>query len=241
MINAPEEKPRVTWRLLKRVLGYSRPYTGLISLMLIVTLITIGLSLLSPLILRDLIDRTLPQRDLKRLTYLVIAMLAIPLLTSGLNVWLRQLNSRVGEGVVYDLRGALFSHLQRMSLSFYTHTKVGELISRFNNDVVGAQSAISNTFVSIITSLIQATALMVVMFTLEWHLTLISILILPFFLLLARSLGTRLRDIARLQLDYNAKMNAVLHELLNISGGQWFSSMAIGPLTRVRLPLPMVL
>jgi ATP-binding cassette subfamily B protein len=218
MINAPEEKPRVTWRLLKRVLGYSRPYTGLISLMLIVTLITIGLSLLSPLILRDLIDRTLPQRDLKRLTYLVIAMLAIPLLTSGLNVWLRQLNSRVGEGVVYDLRGALFSHLQRMSLSFYTHTKVGELISRFNNDVVGAQSAISNTFVSIITSLIQATALMVVMFTLEWHLTLISILILPFFLLLARSLGTRLRDIARLQLDYNAKMNAVLHELLNISG-----------------------
>jgi ATP-binding cassette subfamily B protein len=218
MINAPEEKPRVTWSLLKRVLGYSRPYTGLISLMLVVTLCTIGLSLLSPLILRDLIDRTLPQRDLKRLTFLVIAMLAIPLLTSGLNVWLRQLNSRVGEGVVYDLRGALFSHLQRMSLSFYTHTKVGELISRFNNDVVGAQSAISNTFVSIITSLIQATALMVVMFTLEWHLTLISILILPFFLLLARSLGTRLRDIARLQLDYNAKMNAVLHELLNISG-----------------------
>ena len=208
----------MTWSLLKRVLGYSRPYTGLISLMLIVTLFTIGLSLLSPLILRDLIDRTLPQRDLNRLTFLVIAMLAIPLLTSGLNVWLRQLNSRVGEGVVYDLRGALFSHLQRMSLSFYTHTKVGELISRFNNDVVGAQSAISNTFVSIVTSLIQAIALMVVMFTLEWHLTLISILILPFFLLLARSLGTRLRDIARLQLDYNAKMNAVLHELLNISG-----------------------
>ena len=208
----------MTWGLLKRVLGYSRPYTRLIALMLIVTLFTIGLSLLSPLILRDLIDRTLPQRDLKRLTYLVIAMLAIPLLTSGLNVWLRQLNSRVGEGVVYDLRGALFSHLQRMSLSFYTHTKEGELISRFNNDVVGAQSAISNTFVSIITSLIQATALMVVMFTLEWHLTLISILILPFFLLLARNLGTRLRDIARLQLDYNAKMNAVLQELLNISG-----------------------
>jgi len=96
MINAPEEKPRVTWALLRRVLGYSRPYTRLIVLMLIVTLITIGLSLLSPLILRDLIDRTLPQRDLQRLTGLVIAMLAIPLVTSGLNVWLRQINSRVG-------------------------------------------------------------------------------------------------------------------------------------------------
>ena len=218
MINAPEERPRVTWRLLKRVLGYSRPYLRPIFFMLIVTLVNIGLSLLSPLILRDLIDHTLPQRDLHRLTLLVVAMLAIPLLTSGFNVLLRQLNSRVGEGVVYDLRGALFSHLQRMSLSFYTHTKIGELISRFNNDVVGAQSAISNTFVSIVTSLIQATALLVVMFTLEWHLTLISILILPFFLLLARSLGNRLRDIARLQLDFNAKMNAVLHELLNISG-----------------------
>jgi len=218
MINAPEEKPRVTWRLLKRVLAYSRPYIGLILLMLVVTLVTIGLSLLFPLILRDLIDRTLPQRDLNRLTWLIVAMLAVPLLTSGLNVWLRQLNSRVGEGVVYDLREALFSHLQRMSLSFYTHTKVGELISRFNNDVVGAQSAISNTFVNIVTSLIQATALLVVMVTLEWRLTLISIVILPFFLLISRSLGNRLRDIARRQLDSNAKMNAVLNELLNISG-----------------------
>jgi ATP-binding cassette, subfamily B, bacterial len=217
-INTPDENPRVTWASLKRVLSYSRPYLGSISLMLVATLATISLSLLSPLILRDLIDRTLPQRDLNRLMWLVIAMVTIPLLTSGINVWLRQLNARVGEGVVFDLRTALFSHLQRMSLSFYTHTRVGELISRFNNDVVGAQSAISNTFVSIVTSLIQAIALLVVMFSLEWRLTLISIIILPFFLILARSLGNRLRDIARLQLDSNAKMNAVLNELLNISG-----------------------
>ncbi len=217
-INAPDEKPKVSWPLLKRVLGYSRPYIGLILLMLVVTLITIGLSLLTPLILRDLIDRTLPQRDLNRLVWLVIAMLAIPLANSALNVWLRQLNSRVGEGVVYDLRAALFAHLQRMSLSFFTHTKVGELISRFNNDVVGAQSAISNTFVNIVTSLIQAVALLVVMFTLEWRLTLVCIAILPFFLVAARAQGNRLRDIARVQLDLNAKMNAVLNELLNISG-----------------------
>ena len=95
---------------------------------------------------------------------------------------------------------------------------MGELISRFNNDVVGAQSAISNTFVNIVTSLIQAVATLVVMFTLEWRLTLISIAILPFFLVAARQLGNRLRDVAREQLDLNAKMNAVLNELLNISG-----------------------
>ncbi len=217
-INATDEKPRVTWGLMKRVLGYARPYLWLILAMLLVTLVTSGLSLLNPLILRDLIDRTLPNKDLQRLAWLVAALLAIPLVTGGLNVLLRQLNARVGEGVVYDLRSGLFAHLQRMSLSFYTHTKVGELISRFNNDVVGAQSAISNTFVNIVTSLIQAVAVLAVMFTLEWRLTLISIAILPFFLVAGRKLGNRLRDVARLQLDLNAKMNAVLNELLNISG-----------------------
>jgi ATP-binding cassette, subfamily B, bacterial len=217
-INAADEKPKVTWGLLKRVLGYSSPYIWPIFWMLVMTLVTAGLSLLTPLILRNLIDTTLPRKDLPRLVLLAIALLAIPLLTGGLNVFLRQLNARVGEGVVYDLRAAMFAHLQRMSLSFYTHTKVGELISRFNNDVTGAQSAISNTFVNIVTSLIQALAVLAVMFTLEWRLTLLSIVILPFFLVAARKLGNRLREVARQQLDLNADMNAVLNELLNISG-----------------------
>jgi ATP-binding cassette subfamily B protein len=186
--------------------------------MLILTLVTTGLSLLTPLILRDLIDRTLPERDVPRLIVLIVGLLTIPLLTGALNVWQRQINARVGEGVVYDLRTALFSHLQRMSLSFFTHTKVGELMSRLNNDVVGAQNAISNTFVNIVTSFIQAVVLLSVMFTLEWRLTLISIAILPLFLVAARQLGNRLRRIARLQLDLNANMNAMMNEMLNISG-----------------------
>jgi ATP-binding cassette subfamily B protein len=177
-----------------------------------------GLSLLTPLILRTLIDQVLPARDLQRLIWLAAAMLAIPILSGGLNVLLRQLNSRVGEGVVFDLRSKLFSHLQRMSLGFFTHTKVGELMSRLNNDVVGAQNAISNTFVSIITSFIQAVVLFSVMLTLEWRLTLISVAVLPFFLISARRLGRRLREITRQQLDFNAKMNAVMNELLNIGG-----------------------
>jgi ATP-binding cassette subfamily B protein len=216
--SSPDGKPEVTWGLLRRVLRYARPYRWWIVGMLTITLATTGLSLLTPLILRDLIDRTLPGRDLSRLVGLIFGLLAIPLLTGGLNVLQRQLNARVGEGVVYDLRSALFSHLQRMSLSFFTHTKVGELMSRLNNDVVGAQNAISNTFVSIVTSLIQSVVLLTVMFTLEWRLTLISIAILPLFLIAARHLGNRLRDIARLQLDFNAKMNAIMNELLNISG-----------------------
>jgi ATP-binding cassette subfamily B protein len=215
---APDGKPKITWNLLKRVMGYAFPYRWLMLGMLIVTLAMAGLSLLTPLILRDLIDRTLPAGDLQRLGWLVAGLVAIPLLNGALQVALRQLNSRVGEGVVYDLRVALFSRLQRMSISFFTHTKVGELMSRINNDVVGAQNAISNTFVNIVTSLIQAVALLAVMFTLEWRLTLISISILPLFMLAASKLGNRMRDITRTQMDLNAKMNAVILELLNISG-----------------------
>ncbi len=105
-----------------------------------------------------------------------------------------------------------------MSLRFFTHTKVGELMSRLNNDVVGAQNAISNTFVNILTNLVQAIAVLVVMFTLEWRLTLISVAIMPLFILAARRLGTVLRDIARDAMDANAKMNAMMNETLNIGG-----------------------
>jgi ATP-binding cassette subfamily B protein len=213
-----DQNTRVSLAVIRRVVGFARPYRWWILGMLLVTLATTGLSLLTPLILRNLIDQVLPARDVHRLIWLILAMLAIPLVNGGLNVLLRQLNARVGEGVVFDLRARLFSHLQRMSLRFFTHTKVGELMSRLNNDVVGAQNAISNTFVNIITSLIQAIVLIAVMSALEWRLTLISIAILPFFLIAARSLGRRLREIARIQLDFNAKMNAVMNELLNIGG-----------------------
>jgi ATP-binding cassette subfamily B protein len=124
----------------------------------------------------------------------------------------------VGEGITYDLRADLFSYLQRMSLSFFTHTKIGELMSRLNNDVQGAQSAIVNTIVNIITNLIQAVVMLTIMFVLEWRLTLLSIAILPFLLLIADRLGKRLRILTRQQLDIMAKMNAVMQELLNISG-----------------------
>jgi len=105
-----------------------------------------------------------------------------------------------------------------MSLRFFTNTKIGELMSRLNNDVVGAQTAISSTLVGIVTQVVQAVALLIVMLTLEWRLTLISVAILPLFILAARLLGTRLRDMARKQMEANARMNAMMNETLNIGG-----------------------
>ncbi len=217
-MRATDEKPRITWTLLRRVLGYARPYGWQIVTMLVLILTTTGLGLLNPLVTRDLIDRTLPQRDLQRLIWLALLLLAIPALTGLINVWQRRVNARVGEGVTFDLRVALFAHLQSMSLRFFTNTKTGELMSRLNNDVVGAQNAISNTIVNIITNLVQAVALLVVMLSMEWRLTLISIVILPLFILSARRMGRILRDISRQQMEANAQMNAMMSETLNVGG-----------------------
>jgi ATP-binding cassette subfamily B protein len=204
--------------LLKRVLRYSNPYRWHIIGMLALILITTGLALLTPLILRDLIDRTIPSANLNRLVWLALCLLLIPAVNGAANVIQRRLNAHVGEGLIYDLRVALYTSLQRMSLHFFTNTKLGELMSRLNNDVVGAQTAISSTIVSIVTNIVQAAAVLGVMLSLEWRLTLISILVLPLFILAARKLGGRLRDIARRQLDAIAAMNAMMNETLNIGG-----------------------
>jgi ATP-binding cassette, subfamily B, bacterial len=217
-LSSSDEKPKVTLGLLRRVLGYSKPYRWQLITMLLLILVSTGLTLLTPLILRDLIDKTIPSGNVQRLIMLAFALLLIPAVGGLLGVIQRRLNAVVGEGVIYDLRVALYARLQRMSLHFFTNTKLGELMSRLNNDVVGAQNAISNTIVSIITNIIQAAAVLVVMLTLEWRLTLISIIILPLFILAARNMGERLRNISRRQLEANAQMNATMNETLNIGG-----------------------
>src|SRR5574342_759720 len=213
-----DEKPKVTRELLLRVLAYARGYWWHIGGMLVTILLTTGLSLLTPLIFRNMIDQVIPNKDVHRLILLGLALLAIPAVEGAINVFQRRLNATVGEGVIYDLRSSLFSRLQRMSLRFFTNTKVGELMSRLNNDVVGAQNAISNTIVNIVTNIIEAIALLAIMFTLEWRLTLVSVLILPLIIIAAQRLGIVLRDIARQGMEMNAQMNAHMNETLNIGG-----------------------
>jgi ATP-binding cassette subfamily B protein len=218
-IRSGDEKPhKLTRILLLRILGYARPYWGALAGMLVTILISAGLALVSPLVMRQLIDQVLPARDTHRLVLFSVVLLLMPALSGGISVIQRRLNATVGEGVIYDLRATLYTRLQRMSLRFFTHTKIGELMSRLNNDVVGAQTAISNTIVGILTNLVQAAAILAVMFSLEWRLTLVSVVILPLFILAARRLGKVLRDIARLQMDLNAQMNAHMNETLNIGG-----------------------
>jgi ATP-binding cassette, subfamily B, bacterial len=218
LMRSDETKPQLTRKLLLRVLSYARAYRWQIAGMLVMILLTTGLTLLTPLIFRRMIDVVIPKGDLKGLVLLALALLLIPVFQGLVGVLQRRWNAEVGEGVIYDLRVALFSKLERMSLRFFTNTRIGELMSRLNNDVVGAQDAISNTIVSIVSNGIEAVALLAVMFALEWRLTLVGAAILPLFLLAADRLGRRMRTLARRQMDLNAQMNAHMNETLNIGG-----------------------
>ena len=217
-IRASEEKPSLSWKLIKRVLAYGKPYRWLIVGSLLSILIYTAVALLSPLILRHLIDYAIPEKDIDRLILASLGLLILPIISGFFQIITRRLVAQVGEGVIYDLRVSLYEQLQKKSLRFYTHTQLGELISRLNNDVVGAQTAISRTLVTLVTNFVEVLSILVVMLTLEWRLTLMGIIILPLFILAARRLGRVFRDIARQQMEMNARMNATMNETLNIGG-----------------------
>ena len=213
-----QDRPQVSWALVRRAAAYGRPYAGKIALMLALILAITLLNLIPPLLTRNLIDYALPQGNVVRLTLLALGMVVVALLSGLLGVGQRYLSAIVGEGVIYDLRVALYSHLQHMSLRFFTHTKTGELMSRLNNDVGGAQRAVTGTFVDLVTNVVTLVFVLAIMLRLEWRLTLLAVAVLPLFLIPARVLGRRVRGVVREQMMYNAEMNAMMEETLNVSG-----------------------
>lgn len=217
-MKAGDEKPTVNRSVLKRVGQYAKPYKWGILGSLGAILVSTLLNLVNPLILRQLVDVAIPTGNIKLLVYYAIAMLIVPILNGLFQLIERHFSSRVGEGVIYDLRVALYDHFQKMSLRFFIHTPLGELISRLNNDVVDAQNAVNRTLVSLVTNFIQVVSVLVIMFSLEWRLTLISAVIVPLFVLAAQRLGKVLRKISRQQMEVNARMNATLAETLNVGG-----------------------
>jgi len=216
------KKPqKITRQLIWRVLGYARPYKFKIFLMFINILISTALGMVVPLALRELIDNVLGgggQKNYNAVHLIAFVLFVTPLLNSIVLIFQRWLNASVGEGVIYDLRLGLFQHLQRMSLRFYVSTKTGELMSRLNNDVIGAQRAINTTFVSFITNTITVIGVLLVMFSLEWRLTLAGLVIVPLISLPARRFARGIRAVIRKSYEADARMNAMMNETLNVSG-----------------------
>ncbi len=212
------DRPEVSGELLRRVWSYAKPYWRLAGLILLTIMGISLLSLVPPLLIRDLIDHALPDRNVGRLNLLALGMIAVPLVNGLLGVAQRYASARTGEGIIFDLRRDIYDHLQRMSLRFFTHTHVGELMSRMNNDVVGAQRAVTGTMVTIVSNAVSLVATLAIMFSLEWRLTLLGIAILPLFVIPGRRIGRVLRGLTRRQMESNARMNALMNETLNISG-----------------------
>ena len=200
-----QDKPVVTRDLLWRVWQFARPYNREVLLLLISILLTTAITLVSPLLMRSLIDDAIPNADRRLLNLLAVALITVPILNGLVGVWQRKLSAFVGESVIFDLRCGLYEHFQRMSLRFFTQSRTGELMSRLNNDVVGAQSAVSNTLIAIFSNLVQVVGTLVIMFALEWRLTLLGLVVLPFFYLPARRIGKVLRDLRRRSMVLNAE------------------------------------
>lgn len=163
-------RPKITRHVLQRVFAYARPYWGSIAIVLVIIAMISLIELLPPLLYRELIDNVLPNRNFSRLNLLALGMLGIPLLSAALTVFQRNFSARAGEGIIFDLRQQMYTHLQRMSLRFFTHTKQGEIITRFNSDVVGAQSAITGTIPTLVTNIVTLVSTLIVMMTIEWRL-----------------------------------------------------------------------
>ena len=168
------DRPQVSWSLLKRVWTYAQPYQFKVIGLLVTILFITGLSLIPPLLYRDLIDNAIPNGDYTRLNWLALGMISIPIINALIGIGQRYLSATVGESLIADLRNALFNHMQRMSMRFFTHSKTGELMSRLNNDVVGAQSAVTGTFITIITNIVTVVSTLAIMFLLRVALNLVE-------------------------------------------------------------------
>ena len=217
--DAPKGIDRAT---VARVWEFSKPYRGKVIGFVVLIIISTVVGLIPTLAFGDIIDTAIPQGqetgDRSRLNWLGAIVVAAAIGAGVVSLIERWLSSQIGEGIIYDLRDRLFRHVQAMPLGFFTQTQTGSLISRLNNDVIGAQRAFTTFLSTVIGNVINLGITLVTMFAIEWRLTLLSLVILPFFLIPSRRVGARMADITRESMQLNASMNTTMTERFNVSG-----------------------
>ena len=204
--------------LVKRVWRFAAPYHGMLFGFLAVIVVASVVALVPPLLFRRLIDSAIPDRDLGAVNVIGIFVVLIAFVEAGLTVIQRWSSARIGEGLIFDMRSALFGHVLRMPVAFFTRTQTGALISRLNNDVVGAQQALTGTLGQVVSNLLTVVATLAAMFALEWRLTLLALVVLPAFIIPAKRVGRKLQRITREAMQLNASMNTTMTERFNVAG-----------------------
>ncbi len=201
-----------------RVWGFARPYRAWILAFIVTVIASTFLGLLPPLVIREIFDSAIAEGDGGYLNVLFVVMIAAAAGEALLSLVERRLSSGIGEGLIFDLRLRLFDHVQRLPLAFFTRTQTGTLVSRLNNDVIGAQQAFTGTLGTAVANIITLAGTLIAMFLLEWRLTLLAVVILPVFVLPARRVGRGLQAITREGMNLNASMNNTMTERFNVAG-----------------------
>lgn len=202
----------------RRVLRLCRPYRALITGFVLAVIAAAVVGAIPPLLLRALLDTAVTEQDETLVLLLALGAVVLAVLSAALSLLQRWFSARIGEGLIYDLRVALFDHVQRLPLSFFTRTQTGALMSRLNNDVIGAQQAVTNTLGAVVSNVITLVVTLSFMLALEWKLTILTLLVLPFFIIPARRIGKKLVTATRESMQLNASMNNTVVERFNVAG-----------------------
>ena len=202
----------------KRIASFAKPYKKHITIFLITVVIEALLIVTSPLLLRELIDKGVIPKDGALVTKLALAVAFIAIFDALISIVGRWFSARIGEGLIYDLRSQVFEHVQRQSVAFFTRTQTGALISRINSDVIGAQQAFTATLSGVVSNSVSLVLVVGTMLVLSWQITIVSLLLLPLFLVPTKWVGKKLQSLTRESFGLNAEMSSTMTERFNVSG-----------------------
>ncbi|MGD0875650.1 MAG: ABC transporter ATP-binding protein [Acidimicrobiales bacterium] len=203
---------------LRRIMRFAAPYRRMLGVFLAVIVVDALIGVWNPLIYREIIDGGIARHNSHLIFLLALLLGGLALVDALLSLAQRYISSRVGEGLIYDMREKVFGHVQEMPLAFFSRTQTGALISRLNNDVLGAQQAFTDTLSSIVSNLITVVLTVAVMAFLSWQITVVALLLLPLFVFPARRIGRKLQVLTREAYNLNAQMNNTMTERFNVSG-----------------------
>ena len=202
----------------RRMLAFARPYRSVLTMFMVVVILDAFVAAVNPLILRSIIDKGILGKNQSLVVTLALVAAGLAIADAGLSLFERRVSAVIGESLIYDMRSKIFRHIQSQPVAFFTRTQTGALISRLNNDVVGAQQAFTDLLSNVVGNLVLVVLVLVTMLILSWQITLVALVLLPIFLIPARKVGARLGGMMRSGMDLNSEMNMVMTERFNVSG-----------------------